>query len=547
MTGVEDAISANDVAAQVDRILTSPELGRSERLKKFLSFTVSETLAGRDGHLKEYTIAIEAFDRDESFDPQTSNIVRVEAGRLRRRLEAYYNGSGRYDPIRIDLPKGGYVPKITPLVDDDGNGGAVTAEPNATADEVADVDTLIEVPYGPSIAVLPFDNMSGDPGQAFFVDGITEEIITDLARFKDLFVIARNTVFQYKGKAVDVRTLGRELGAEYVLEGSVRKAGDRVRLTAQLIDASTGAHVWAETFDRTLSPQNLIDVQDELSNEVVARIAQPYGAMRRARPQRRGSTDLSAYEAVLQFYAYWACYHPEEHLNARRALERAVEVDPDYADAWGTLALLGVDEARFGFNPHPDGGDALTRAEAHARRGLEANPECTTALQALMSIYFHQHETDKFREFGERALKANPNHTDMLADFGFGVAFSGDWERGLALVDKAIALSPLHPEWYHFARVMDYFRRGEYEAALTQAFRAEAPNFYWTHALQATIYGKLGRSEQGDAAIARLLEINPVFPDRIWYELRLWFESVDIRDEIVDGLRKAGLDVPDPD
>lgn len=545
MTLSGDAISANDIAAQVDRILSSPELGRSERLKKFLSFTISETLAGRHLQLKEYTIAIEAFDRDESFDPQTSNIVRVEAGRLRRRLEAYYNGSGRYDPIRIDLPKGGYVPNISPLVDDGGDGTAETVASGGPAE----LDLLFEAPYGPSIAVLPFDNMSGDPDQEFFVDGITEEIITDLTRFKDLFVIARNTTFQYKGQAVDVRAVGRELGTEYVLEGSVRKAGERVRLTAQLIDASTGAHVWAETFDRTLSPQNLLEVQDELSHEVVARIAQPYGAMRRARPKnlkQRGASDLRAYEAVLQFYAYWARHHPEEHLSARQAVERAVEVDPDYADAWGALALLSVDEARFGFNPHPDGGDALARAESQARRGLELNPDCTTALQALVSIYFHQRQTAKFTEIGEKALRSNPNHTDMLADFGLYLAYSGDWDRGLALIDKAIALSPIHPAWYHFPRAVDHYRKGEYEIALAQMLEADAPDFYWTHVCRAINYGKLGRIDEGGAALARLLEIYPDFGARAWDELGQWIYVEDLIADIVDGLRKAGLDVPDP-
>lgn len=536
-----DTLSAEDITAQVDRILSSAELGRSERLKKFLKFAVFETVEGRDAQLKEYTIAIEAFDRDESFDPQTSNIVRVEAGRLRQRLDAYYNGSGKYDPIRILLPKGTYVPEISPLVAEG------VSEP-VRGNETEAADPLLAAPYGPSIAVLPFDNMSGDPKQDYFADGITEEIITDLSRFQDLFVIARNTTFQYRGQAVDVRAIGKELGVEYVLEGSVRAAGDNVRVTAQLIDAETGAHVWADTFDRTLSPQNLLDVQDELSNHLVATIAQPYGVLRKvtdAVEKRRVASDLRAYEAVLLFYAYWAQHNPEGHLEAREALQRAIDVDPNYADAWGALALIAVDEARFGFNAMPENGDAWERAEAHARHALKLEPNCTVALQALVSICFHQRKVEEFKTLAEKALKANPNHTDMLADFGFGLAYSGDWERGLALVDKAMALSPRHPPWYHFAPAVYHFRQKDFERSLVSALEAELPEFYWAYALQAAIYGKLERQDEGDAAVARLLEVNPQFTDVVWQELRSWFYEEELIHDLVDGMRRAGLDISD--
>ncbi len=538
-----DSLSAEDIVAQVDRILSSAELGRSERLKKFLKFAVFETLEGRDGQLKEYTIAIEAFDRDESFDPQTSNIVRVEAGRLRQRLDAYYNGSGKYDPIRIVLPKGTYVPEIAPLVEDADNSPG--GETNSATDSD---DPAIVAPYGPSIAVLPFDNMSGDPDQDYFADGITEEIITDLSRFRDLFVIARNTTFQYRGQAVNIRAIGKELGVEYVLEGSIRTAGDNVRVTAQLIDAESGTHVWADTFDRTLSPQNLLAVQDELSNQVVARIAQPYGILRKVADtaeKRRAASDLRAYEAVLLFYAYWARHNPEDHLQARNALQNATEIDPNYADAWGALALVTVDEARFGFNLVPDEGDAWERAEAHARHALNLEPGCTVALQALVSIYFHQKKTAEFKSVAEKALSANPNHTDMLADFGVCLAYSGDWDRGLALVDKAMALSPRHPPWYHFAPAVNHFRQGAYEKALVHALEAELPEFYWAYALQAAVYGKLDRPEEGEAAVTRLLDVHPDFKEVVWPELRGWFYAEDIIRDLIDGMRRAGLAVPD--
>ena len=547
MSGLGDALSATEVVAQVDRILSSPELGRSERLKKFLSYTVSETLAGRDDRLKEYTIAIEAFDRDESFDPQTSNIVRVEAGRLRRRLEAYYNGSGRYDAIRIDLPKGGYIPRITTLAGDDRDDSDPTPSADEPLDGSAETDSLLEAPYGPSIAVLPFNNLSGDAAQEFFADGVTEEIITDLTRFRDLFVIARNTTFQYKGTAVDVRALGTELGVEYVLEGSVRKAGDRVRVTAQLIDAPSGAHIWADTFDRTLSAQNMLDVQVEVSQQIVSRIAQPYGEIHRVGNKDalgKSTNSLDVYEAVLRFYSYLAMPSQSGYARMRETLERAVELDPNYSSAWAALAGVYVDEVRMRFGSRPES-ESLDLALDAANRAVQLDPSNAMAYQNLFIVRFYRHEMENFRAAGERALTTNPNHADMLADLGIYLSFAGDWERGVALTRKAMALSPVHPGWFHMAVVLDHFRKGEYEAALPDVRQLGTSEFFMTHVLTAMVHGQLNHEAEARAAVDQLLEVYPAFPGDAREVFRKRNFSEDLVEHCIDGLRKAGLDIPD--
>lgn len=531
------------VQAQLERILGSADFAQSDRIKSFLGFVVAETLAGRGDRLKEFTIATEVFERDESFDPQTNTIVRVEAGRLRRRLERYYLTDGRADTVRIDLPKGSYVPLFRETQP------APTAQPATPESEPAPVDAALQLPTGPSIAVLPFENLSGDQDQDFFADGITEEIINALTRFPDLRVIARHSTFKYKGQRVDIRDVGRDLGVRYVLEGSVRKAGTMVRVTGQLVEAADGTHLFSETHDRDLSAQNILEIQDDIAVGIVAAVGQPYGVIARAGARlarSKPSQHLDAYDAVLRFYEYWVSGSPERHEAVRAALERAVELDPGYASAWAALADIYLDELRFGFNPRHDG-DPLDRALDAAQRAVTLDPESSMAYHFLFSAHFHRGEIDEFKATGERAIALNPNHADMVADYGIMLAASGDWERGLALANKAIALSPTHPGWFHTAAVFDHYRKGAYEAALAEVKQVRMPDFFLWYLMLAMCHGQLGQDREGRAACDKLLELAPDCPERAWDYLASWNLSADICRQVMDGLRKAGLRVPEPE
>ena len=258
------------VREQLDRILKSGPFLHAPRRQRFLEYIVNETLAGRGERLKGYSIAQEVFDRSDAFDPNVDPIVRVEAARVRDKLREYYGVDGRSDPIRIDLPKGSYTPHIE-----------FRQAPTPTSAPEKQVE-LARSEERPSVVVLPFVNMSADNGHDYLSDGITENIISGLSRFRDLTVIASYSAFSYKGKALKIQDVGRELGVRFVLEGSVQKSSGRVRITAQLIDAITGANLWAEQFDR--GAENIITVLDEVTEMIVARLATvPY----------RGSKKLS--------------------------------------------------------------------------------------------------------------------------------------------------------------------------------------------------------------------------------------------------------------
>lgn len=531
--------SAEVVRAQLDRILASGDFAQSERMKSFLKFVVEETLDGRSARLKEFTIATGVFGRDESFDPQTNTIVRVEAGRLRRRLERYYLTEGQDDAVRIDLPKGSYVPlfRVT--------SAAPAAETQAAP---APGDAAIELPKGPSIAVLPFENLSGDPDQGFFADGITEEILNDLTRFPNLKVIARHSTFKYKGQHVDIREVGRDLGVRYVLEGSVRKGGNMIRVTGQLIDASDGSHLFSESYDRDLSAQNILEIQDDISDRIVAAIGQPYGVMARAGARHasgKSPQHLDAYDAVLRFYDYWIHPSVERHESVRAALERAVELDPGYAAAWAALAEVHLDGLIFGLNPSSDS-DALDRALEAAQRAVMLDPESSMAYHMLFNAHFHRGELDEFTAAGERALALNPNHADMLIDYGVRLSCIGEWERGRALADKAIALSPTHPGWFHSVATLDHYNRGQYELALAEAKQIQSPGLIWSFVLLAMCFGQLGRKQEAQDACEKLLELVPDFGEMAWSHLSVWHFEEDFECRTVEGLRKAGLEVPAP-
>ena len=533
--------SEESVRAQLSRILRSADFAQSARIKAFLGYVVEEALSGRGDRLKEYSIAVQVYERDESFDPQTNTIVRVEAGRLRRRLERYYLTLGRDDEVRIDLPKGSYVPLFRTLPKAP---SAPQAVPEAAPQPA---DAAVELPSGPSIAVLPFENLSGDPAQGFFADGITEEIINDLTRFPDLRVIARHSTFKYKGRHVDIRDVGRDLGVRYVLEGSVRKGGDMLRVTGQLIDATDGSHLFSENYDRDLTAQNILEIQDDISDRIVAAVGQPYGVMARTRARlarSKASQHLDAYDAVLRFYEYWFNHSAERHAAVRSALLGALKLDPGYASAWAALASVYLDEVRFSFNARPED-DALERALEAAQRAVMLDPESSMAYHFLFSTHFHRGELDEFRATGERAMALNPNHADMLADYGFMLALSGDWDRGLALTEKAIALSPVHPGWFHAAAIFDHYRKGAYEAALAAARQLRMPEFYWSYVVLAMCCGQLGREDEARAACRKLQELSPEAGDRLWDRLAVWHLHPDLAHQVAEGLRKAGLSIPE--
>ena len=326
---------------QLERILQSAEFRGSDKQRKFLSFVVDETLEGRASQLKGYTIAVAVYGRTESFDPQVDPIVRVEAGRLRRALEHYYLTAGKNDPVRIKIPKGGYVPTFHTVQIPPSGAKTHTSEREDSA-----------LTTGPSIAVMPLLNLTGDKEQDYFADGLTEELTAELARYQEFQVIASQSTMRFKGRKVDPKEIGRDLGVRFLLTGSVRKDLKTVKVTIRLLDTSTAAQIWGESYKRDLTAADLIAVQEEIAHRVVGVIADQYGLISRRlsrESRKKAPADLKAYDAILRFYHYETELTPEAFEKALAALEQAIEIDPEYGLAWAMLGHLHADNHALGF------------------------------------------------------------------------------------------------------------------------------------------------------------------------------------------------------
>lgn len=525
----KSGLSEDEVRQALDRITGRPPLSRSQRLSAFLRYIVEETLAGRAERISGYAIAIDVFKRPESFDPSSDSLVRVEAGRLRRRLAEYYYEEGAEDPIEISLPKGSYIPTFK----------------TRSARRVRDAAPTGTAHRGPSIAVLPFHDYSGNPDDRFFADGLTEETTANLARFKDLFVFARSTTARLAREGADVRQLHLELGVDLVLESSLRKSDDRVRVTVQLIDAATEGQIFSKRFERPSTQRGIFEIQDEIARLIAGHIADRYGPIGRyaARAPRAGrSSRWETYLWIIRFYENYAKHLPDLHLEVRDGLEAALASDPESSDGWAALAAVYLDEYRLHLNERSDF-PALDRALEAALRGVACDPDNAMAYQFLATTYFHRHERADFELAAQKALELNPGHADALADIGFCYAASGHWERGLELIERALELSPVHPGWYHVPPALRKLLNDDPEAALLEMKQSPMPGFYWYHALMACFFAWAGRDSEAADEVGELLEVFPDFAAEARREPRIWMDDEALIEKLLEGWRKAGLPV----
>jgi adenylate cyclase len=518
------------IRAQLERILQSGEFRGSDKQRKFLSFVVEETLAGRASQLKGYTIALAVYGRSEGFDPQVDPIVRVEAGRLRRALEHYYLTAGKNDPVRLEIPKGAYIPIFQ----------MVEMPPSAVQASTSEGEDLA-LPTGPSIAVMPLINLTSDGEQDYFPDGLTEELTTELARYQEFLVIASQSTMQFKGQKTDPKEVGRALGVRFLLAGSVRKESKTVKVTIRLLDTSTAGQIWGQSYKRDLTPTDLIALQEEIAHRVVGVIADQYGLISRrlsAESRKKAPADLNAYDAILRFYHYETELTPEAFEKALSALERAVQIDPEYGLAWGMLAHLHADNYALEFCEIEA---PLEKAMSFAQKGVALAPQNQFVRDALSLVHFHRGDKEAFLKHVDQTMALNPNSSYVVGVAGWHTALYGEWERGLALLKKGMKLNPYYPSWFHIATYMDYYRRGEYEDAFSEALKLNYPELHLDPMMRAAALGQLGRENEARNAVGELLKLKPDFATRGRLLISRYVKVDDLVDKIIEGLQKAGL------
>lgn len=418
--------------------------------------------------------------------------------------------------------------------------GATTAD-TASFAAAPGSNTALPLPDRPSIAVLPFQNMSGDPEQEYFADGIVEDIITALSRFKSLFVIARNSSFTFKGKTVDIKKVGQELGVRYVLEGSIRKAGGRVRITGQLIDAASGAHLWADKFDGSL--EDVFDLQDRITMSVVAAIAPKLDQAEIERSKRKPTEKLDAYDYYLRGLAVVEGATKDENEEALRLFYKAIEIDANFALAHAMVARCFTLRKANGWMSDVAKESAETAKQA--RRAVELGRDDAAVLSragyALARVVF---EPEEGADLIERALALNPHLSSAWQFGGLLKAFRGEPETAIEHLAHAMRLSPLDPSLYSMqtATALAHFVAGRYDESVLWAEKAsrEDPNFLPAIRIIATSAGNSGQLERAQKAAKRMLEIDPAFRvSRLTDHVPL--HRPDDLARYAEGLRRAGL------
>ncbi len=600
-----DAIPAPLIEAALERVLASRGFRGSARKRRFLQFIVRETLAGRADRIKAYTIAVDVFDRDASFDPLLDPVVRIQAGRIRHCLEQHYMAEGAADPIRITIPKGSYVPRFalirgTPSPDDPTAGlGADRPEaawsPGSRAEEKAPfappvaprgwwrrdagpamvmaamaglllaaallllvirefslTRTAQEPPsaaaatvHGPSLLVLPFTDGPGDAPPGILAEGFTEELIGGLIRFKNLLVFGADTSFLYRSAAA-LHEAEPAVDIDYILKGSISRIGEQIQVTVTLMNAKDRRYLWSDSFRRDVTPATLISLRQDIAAQVARTLAQPHGVIHTE--EARGSAErppaaLSSYECMLRTRQYWRQLNATLHAQVRSCLERATRTDPLYAEAWAALAMVTVDELRLGFNRTPARPDPVADGLQLATHAVTLAPNTPLPLQALGLAYWLHREPQLSIAAYEQALALNPNDSDILADLGRSYSLVGAWDRGIPLIREAYARNPALPSWYRIVLALHHYMNGRYGEALAEARRVDVPESVLPHAALAMIHGQAGNSAEAAAEVREILRIDPAFAETAVAE----FERRNIAPatiaRIVEGLRKAGLPV----
>ena len=461
---------------------------------------------------------------------------------VRRKLDLGFVSSGPQEMKNIDEPVHTFMVEI-------GSSSkvleafVVSAPADPTPQTAPEPPATVEAKV-PAIAVLPFTNMGGDPEQEYFADGITEDIITNLSLWRTFPVISRNSSFTFRGQSHNLKQVAQELGARYIVEGSVRKGGNRVRITAQLIDAEEDHHLWSEKWDRTL--EDIFDVQDEVSEAIARRVAPSVTGHEQNRLTRKRPENLSAWEVYLQGLR---CYHERQHTDqedpgltqARQHWEKAIELDPTLSDAYAYLSILGISELVQRITKDPEKTLDAMLADGHKAETL--NPENPLALMSIAAAYFFRGNHSTALDYAQRAIQFNPSNAFSFFWQGLVQVHIGEYQQGESSILKAFELNSADPELMHFHGLLYFACLGQekYDEALEAIDKAllRHPDVGHHLGFRAAVLGHLERGPEAKAALDRYLTLRPNLKVRDDYR-RIFVPNSALANPIIEGLVKAG-------
>jgi len=564
--------TAGEVRAELERILKSRCFQQAGRASEFLRFVVEQTLAGAGQRLKGYTIGVEVFGRPADFDAQSDALVRVEAGRLRRRLVEYYASEGASDAVRIELPRGSYAVEYRFASADEWTAPLTQALPLAAprdpgrwpliafglaallvaavaviawqqsqlreASRVLDAAADTQRTEWPRIVVVPFENLSADQALDAVAASVTEEIMVQLDEL-DLSVIASQA--RWYRPTQEQNLAAAAAAGEYVLTGSVRRSGAGARITARLIAAGTGEQLWTAAYDEPLTADRLPFVQERVARDVAA-IAAPYGPIfeNELERARRSAGEPRLRDCLATYHEYRRAADAAAYEETLACYLRVSVRQPDLPQVWSGLAMLYVDE--YASSLGRAGGRALDAARGATAKALALDPNDFLANLALVRVQFFDGDPE-FRRTIERTLALRPSGAQAYAQGGFLLVITGDSERGLTLAEQARELTGRPLGFYHLIHAASYLRERRFGAALSSALEVNAPNWVFAQAVLAAAAAHSGRHDIARDAAGRIRQLYPQFESEALGNFERWHFDDEYYDVFVSGLRGAGLDL----
>jgi len=515
--------SADEIREQLQRILDSPTFRATEAQRKFLQFVVEKTLAGQADEIKGYTIATQVFGRREDFDQSTDPIVSIQANKLRRALEHYYLVEGRQYTVRIDIPKGTYVPTFRQQ-------NELRASPVTQWVEADPSESV-----WPTVLIQPFENMTGDPDLNYLATGLTTELSMEITRYQDIRVLM-----------VSSTTRGRrasDSSARFMIEGNVRRDPAGIKVAVNLIDTRTGTRIWGDMHRSDLEAARMFDFQEQVARVITAKIAGESGIIARTLSHESKSlppSKLKTYQAILRYYEFNDQYSAKTFMRAFEALKVATAREPECGLAWSMLArLYAVNHTLELFSQETP----LEEACGFAEKGVRLEPANQRARIILSFIRLLSGDTGSGLAEAERALTLNPNSLISLENIGYLMTLCGDWNQGPALIRKAIRFNPYYNVVVHYPLWVDCIRQQDYERAYRETLSFRTPSLFWDPVMKAAVLGLLQRVEEGRKAVEELRRLKPEFSESGRRLIQYYIKFDEIVDHTLTGLRDCGLAV----
>jgi len=504
---------------QLNKVLLSHEFKATVRQKKFLTYIIEMFLADRGEEIKGYSVATEVFGR-KSFDQTKDPIVSIEARRLRRALESYYDSAGINDEIQITIPKGSYVPLVKPKE----KGVAPHHTPKAIHRRILYDQSR------PTVLIRPLKCLSNSDNTIYIAEGFKSELSVELARYQDIQVLVKPS-----GQNA---ALIAEPNARFVIEGSVRSDSKKLKLVIHLLDQKNSRLLWAESYSLNLTNGDVITFQEEIASNISSTIAEEQGFICQTiskESKYKPPAELKTYEAILKFYMYEATFSADSFYSAYDALERAVTVEPDCSRAWSSLGRLHSTNYCTEFY---DKDTSVEKAVEYSEKAVRLNPSDQRIRAGLALAYLQNNQISEGRLEVRKAIELNPRSSSYFDVIGHVMALLGDWDSGTALLHKSIKVNPYHRPYIYHILFLDWLLKEDYENAYLETL-----NFTLTPVFCAVASAELGNLAEAKAAIDSLLALKPDFSTRGKVLMQRMVKSEKIINVLLKGLEKAGLEV----